>query len=49
VLSARKEILNEIIHQFIISTDDIRMACADILGEVVNKFQAFSSGDVLID
>jgi hypothetical protein len=29
--------------------EEMRVICSDILTEVVNKFQAFSSGDVLIE
>jgi hypothetical protein len=30
-------------------SEEIRKVCGDVLGEIVNKFQAFSSGDALIE
>ena len=34
---------------FVEEGEAVKAACADVLAEVVNKFQTFSSGDALIE
>lgn len=48
VLEERQGIIKEVIHRFAGTDERVKEICADILIEVVNKFQAFSSGDNLI-
>lgn len=37
------------IRQFVIGDEATRVSCSEVLSEVVNKFQAFSSGDALVE
>lgn len=45
VLTERKQIVARLVSALISGVEDVKAACADILGEVVTKFQSFSSGD----
>lgn len=49
VLIQRKEILNKVMSLLVNQNEEIKAVCADILNDVVNRFQAFSSGDVLVE
>jgi hypothetical protein len=48
-LDERKVILKRIIELMSHQDEEIRVSCVEILREVVEKFQAFSSGDALVE
>lgn len=48
MLEERQAIVKEVVHRLAGTDEQVKEICSDILIEVVNKFQAFSSGDALI-
>lgn len=48
-MEQRKLILQTVVRGFVDKGEAVKAVCADVLAEVVNKFQTFSSGDALIE